>query len=285
MVVAAVTVLILIGALAGVALLNDSDGSSAAMHRVQPAVQASAVELSHADIDAIVTPVTPSDFEHSTQRLMDFVRQVQFSASSQCFRANGHPELIGEAPPSDVGQTQNFEDPATLRTVAFGVTTSHGPTLEEVRQQEQQASSPDAQRCVGLDIADLARLEQLEGPILGAWLNEVRTVDGSPQLEPAWATWSVCMSQHGYATPNQDAVYALADAQIQAAGAAAHDVEFAIAAADADCLDGGVTQARTDARTSARAELLASHDSQAQALYDELPQLITSLEVAYDVQY
>jgi hypothetical protein len=181
------------------------------------------------------------------------------------------------------GQVTYFEDPATLRTDAFGVAAN---AKSGTPFDPQQPSSAEA-ACSSEPAPKLDELYSLYGQLSGHWMTHVEQIEHSGALDATWAAFTDCMAQRGYDTPNQDDVYKLVN-QAAMSSSSQDDiaqVETPVANADADCLDAGIVPRRTELRLSDRAAFLDSERQAFDTMKSRLSPLVGEISDEYSITY
>lgn len=279
-----VVVLALVGTLALAGGGGSSGGGLTTGDPVQlRAASANSGVFTDAYFEALAAPASAAEFKDGIGRLLTFRVAVQQAAIQQCLKQAGDNETLPAARGLDGAQVAYFEDPATLRTNAFGVAAG----AKSGAPVNHGAPSSAEAACMSKSVPDADALYALYGQVCGAWMTRVEQMEHSGALDAAWAAFAQCMRQHGYNTPNQDAVASLVNSAAMSSSSKDEvaAVETPVANADADCLEAGVVPQRTQLREVARGAFLEEQRQAFDTIRSQLPGLVADLSAKYSISY
>lgn len=283
-VVAAVIVLGLLVSGAVVAIRSDDSAPTVSTrpHRDDPP------PLNAELMTRLLLPASTDDRRES-EKLAAFVSAVRTSAASECLVDRGYGPWLDAGHlallPRD-SHRRYFEEPASLRH--SGLTGAGAPVnLPPEASVDPQPDAPSGaiSDCMRRGDEQTRPLETMKS-FLMAWDQRVAMLESSPQLRPAQDAWVACMNDLGYDIRSEDEFIGGSDRVLQEAGSteAIRATDLERGADYADCLEGGLFQARIDVRTAARVDFIADHDLMFERTLRDLPRAIRALSDRYRIE-
>jgi hypothetical protein len=259
--------------------------------KVQAGSSSDGVALSPSEIELMLTPATPDDFNRLAKPMLVFESKAGNALARKCYAENGYPDADVVVTTKLVDQQYRyFEDPAVLRSRGFGVFADKipappGPDGAAPPAPGSIAAPADViHKCAEETSAAIAPVLTLFNNLHFRWMEQVKDLESSQAMQPAWEAWSNCMAGKGYDVANDDSFYALVDRTLASPGAS-QQAEVTMATAYADCIESGVLQARADARNGARGAFIANNADAFTAAQDGLERAVQQVSAASGVAY